>query len=485
MKTNAPTLKIGQWKDRSKEKVVAAWPRRHEVSGRFMDNFEALRQYDLMTSRRIADGGGLIVVPTSQVTNGRNEIVRGFLEHETADWLWFIDTDMTFDPNTVDRLVEAAHPRDRPIVGALCFSLQGGYRAVPTLYVIRPDGQVGNIFDYPADTLMETMTGTGCLLIHRTVFEKMRDATNPDGSLRFPKPYEWFRDSQFGERPVGEDITFCVRAITLDLPVHVHTGIKCGHEKPFIVDEEFYLAQKSAGMRDPADVVYPTFVVIAAKNRHDMTYKLISQLDKNAHVVLFDNGSDPPFEHIDDRFIFIFPAEGWPLHRMWNEGLEFAANRSNGKPYNVAVLNNDLEVPPGFLARLEGGLRSHEDNWISYPNWHGADIPDRASVVTKGGGGDGRSLCGWAFMLKGESGLRFDEQFSWWYGDSDIQRQAEAAGKHVVCVGGCFCDHLHPNESTHSEPGRLAQAFEDEVRFAAKWGVDVNELALHKAGVRA
>lgn len=484
MKTNAPTLTIGQWKDRSQEKVVAAWPRRHEVSGRFMDSFEALRQYDLMTSRRIADGGGLISVPTSQVTNGRNEIVRGFLEHETADWLWFIDTDMTFDPDTVDRLVEAAHPKHRPIMGALCFSLQGAYRAVPTLYVIRPDGQVGNVYDYPTDTLMATMTGTGCLLIHRTVFEKMRDAVNDDGALRFPKPYEWFRDSQFGDRPVGEDITFCVRALTLDIPVHVHTAIKCGHEKPFIVDEEFYLAQKQAGMRDPADVVYPTFVVIAAKNRHEMTYNLLGQLDENAEVMLYDNGSDPPLILEDDSPLsFVVDAEGWPLHRMWNHALDAIEKVVVGgglDKWNVAILNNDLEVPPGFLARLEGGLRANDDNWISYPNWHGADIPDRASVATKGSSGDGRSLSGWAFMVRGESGLRFDEQFEWWYGDADIQKQTEAAGKHVVCVGGCYCNHLHPNESTQSDPERIAQAIGDEARFAAKWDLDPATLILAK-----
>lgn len=467
-------------KPKKDQKVVVAYPRRNDVSGRFMACFDMMRQHDFMGTQRIAVGGGHIPVQTSIVAQARNEIVRVFLEQHDADWLWFIDTDMTFEADILDRLVQSAHPELRPILGALCFSLQQGVRAVPTLYVFRDDGKVGNMSDYTPNSVMRVMTGTGCLLIHRTVFEKMRDAQNPDGSLKFPKPYEWFKDTSFGGIPVGEDITFAIRAEALGIPVHVDTAIKCGHEKSFVVDEGMFLAQREAGLRDSADVVHPTFVVIAAKNRHDMTYRLLSQLDENAHVLLYDNGSDPPFDAID--------ATGWPLHRMWNAGLDEAAKTAaeiGADRWNVAILNNDLEVPPGFLAQLEGGIRASDDNWISYPNYHGVEIPVGQAVATKGEGGDGRTLSGWAFMIRGESGLRFDEQFQWWYGDSDIQRQAEAAGKNVVCVGGCFCTHLEPNRSTQSSPERIAQAVADEAAFAKKWGVDPAGLFLAKNGVTA
>lgn len=481
MKTKAPELKIGQWKTRANEKVVVAFPSRSERSGRFMDCYVLLQRYDAFNNRRIVDGGGYIPVTTSIVAQARNEIVRTFLEEHDADWLWFVDTDMTFPADILDRLVEAAHPKDRPIMGALCFSLQQGYRAVPTLYVIRPDGKVGNVFDYQPDEIMRTMTGTGCVLIHRTVFEKMRDAENPDGKRKFPKPYEWFHNTNFGEIPVGEDVTFCIRAESIGIPVHVHTGIKCGHEKPFIVDEAMYMAQRDAGIRDAADVIYPTFVVIAAKNRHEMTYNLISQLDERAEVLLFDNGSEPPL----DGAILAFNA---PLHRMWNAGLDVAEKRAKelgADKWNVAILNNDLEVPPGFLAMLEGGVRAHDDVWVSYPNWQGLEIPHGQAAITSGQGGDGRTLSGWAFMLKGESGLRFDEQFEFWYGDADIQKQVEAAGKHVVCVGGCYCTHLEPNKSTFSNPERIQQVIRDEKRYAEKWNLDPATLVLAKNGVTA
>jgi hypothetical protein len=174
---------------------------------------------------------------------------------------------------------------------------------------------------------------------------------------------------------------------------------------------------------------------------------------------------------------------------MWNEGLQLAeqtARTAGATHWNVLVINNDVSVPPDFLVRLEAGLRDHPDHWIAYPNWHGNDkIPDGIAAITQGDQeGDGRSLCGWAFMLAGESELRFDEQFSWWYGDSDIQRQTEAAGKHVVAVGGCYCDHLDPMRSTIDDPVRLAQAEEDEKKFAAKWGIDPANLWLAKNRAR-
>jgi hypothetical protein len=472
--TFAAGMKVN--KPRDQEKVVAAFPTRDDRAGRFMDSFVVMYAYDASHKRRVFEGGGIMPLVSSIVSTARNDIVRVFLDEHEADWLWFVDTDMTFDPDIVDRLVEAAHPRDRPIMGALCFSLQDGYRACPTIYVIRNDDKVGRVFDYPKNKLMRVMTGTGCLLIHRSALEKMRDAKRPDGTPRFPKPFEWFHNTQLGDLPVGEDITFCIRAEAIGIPVHVDTSIKCGHEKRFVVDEEMFIAQRAAGVSDRPDLNFPTFVVIAAKNRHEMTRNLVAQLLEKYHhqndqtpvVLLYDNGSSPPYDEA-------IPAAGMGLHEMWNAGLDAAEQRAKelgADKWNVAILNNDLEVPPGFLSKLESGIRGHDDNWISYPNHHGVDIPAGQAAVLENSSMAGQTMSGWAFMIRGESGLRFDEQFEFWYGDTDIQKQVEAAGKNVVCVGGCYAKHLEPMKSTMSSPVRLSQAQADEERFAEKWGLD-------------
>jgi GT2 family glycosyltransferase len=456
---------------KSKQKVVAAYPHPHEVSARFHKCWDSLRQYDFGHRRRIAEGGGHLANSSgANITNARNEIATAFLDRHDADWLWFVDTDMTFEPDVLDRLVDAAHPQDRPILGALCFSLQDGYRAAPTLYTIRPDGKAGRTFYYPKDTLVRSMTGTGCLLIHRTALETIR------ASGRFPTAYPFFQECAFGDLPVGEDLTFCIRAEAIGIPVHVDTSIKCGHEKPFIVDEEMYDAQVAAGVRDTPDVVHPTYVVVASKNRPEMLANLVSQVTAaNVTPLVYDNGypKPPAFDH--------HAAYDDALHEMWNNGIgqaRYEAQRIGASRWNVAILNDDVEVGPGFLAQLEAGLRSNDDYWVAYPNHHGADIPDGAAVPTTTDKLAGQTMSGWAFMIRGETGLRFDEQFEWWYGDSDLQKQVEAAGKHVVCVGGCYANHLDPMRSTLDDPVRLDQARADEKRFAAKWGLNPDDLWL-------
>ena len=88
-------------------------------------------------------------------------------------------------------------------------------------------------------------------------------------------------------------------------------------------------------------------------------------------------------------------------------------------------------------------------------------------------------------MLRGEAGLRFDERYQFWYGDSDLECQVKTAGKFTVCVGGCEARHLDPLRSTLEDPGRLAQAEADELLFAEKWGLDPGSLwlAQRKAAV--
>jgi hypothetical protein len=231
-----PTTGMKVRKARELERVVAAYPRRSEVSGRFMACYDAMRSYDMVKGQRICAGGGHIPLPATIIASARNQICRTYLDEHDADWLWFIDTDMTFPPEIVDRLVHSAHPRDRPIMGALCFSITDDFKAAPTIYVVRPDQKIGRVLDYPRNQIVRAWTGTGCLLIHRDVLERMRE--------KWPKPWEWFVHAQIGDEMVGEDITFCARAEELGIPVHVDTSIKCGHEKPVVIDEAMFDAQQ-------------------------------------------------------------------------------------------------------------------------------------------------------------------------------------------------------------------------------------------------
>ena len=76
--------------------------------------------------------------------DSRNNVVADFLDHTDAEWLWCVDTDMGFGADTLSRLIDAADPVARPVVGALCFGQRKGdedpelaaydYLTFPTLY---------------------------------------------------------------------------------------------------------------------------------------------------------------------------------------------------------------------------------------------------------------------------------------------------------------------------------------------------------------
>lgn len=464
------------------QKVVIAYPYGHEVAARFMHSLMNVLVWDANHRRRVLGCEGFIAVSSgANITNARNEIVVAFLDRTKADWLLFIDTDMVFDgeegragADLIDRMVEVAHPELRPILGALCFSLNAdanlGRLAKPTIYGFSEDNKVVRYEDYPRDQLAAVpATGTGCLLIHRSVLEKMRAAN-------FHPAYPWFMESAFGAVPCGEDITFCVRAASLGIQIMVDTRIKVGHEKPWIVGEEMFIAQKAWRDSQPTP---PTFVVMPGKDRHEMTYDIVDQLQGQCdHLFLYDNGSDPGYDltdhGVDVGLGEVYAATGWPIHRMWNDGLERAekvAAEMGAPEWNVAILNNDLEIPADFLAQLASGLRRRPDYMAAYPDVYGLKVPEHGVAITTsmGDGASKRSLAGYAFMVKGEQGLRFDEQFEWWYGDDDLERQIEKRGGQVVCCPTTVV-HLEPNKSTAESPERLEMAKRDKERFFAKWG---------------
>jgi len=189
----------------------------------------------------------------AQIHAGRNKLAHAVVTESQSEWLFMVDADMGFTPDTVERLIAAADPVERPIVGGLAFAQKSDgagamfarrYRCTPTLYrMVETDTEVGflPIFDYPRDELVEVdATGAACLLIHRTVLEKIR----ADHGDRWFHPIELPKGPE-GRTEFGEDISFCIRARACGFPLYVHTGIKTTHDKGgvFFDEETFDLQQ--------------------------------------------------------------------------------------------------------------------------------------------------------------------------------------------------------------------------------------------------
>jgi hypothetical protein len=229
------------------EKVVVAYLRPQTVHGDFAECVMDLLLYDVAMHRRIVEGGGRLSFRAGcNLAGPRNEVVKSFLRYGKADWLWFVDSDMTFAPDTVERLLEHADPETAPIVGGLCFALNDKGDIVPTLYGLAGDPRnpdVTQYNEYPVDTMFQVVaTGGACLLIHRSVFERFLAYEPPQrpGQRGFNGAYPWFQETEHDGRPVSEDITFCWRAGVLEIPVYVNTAVQVGHIKDRVLNAASY-----------------------------------------------------------------------------------------------------------------------------------------------------------------------------------------------------------------------------------------------------
>jgi len=211
-----------------------------EVAYSWHASYMGLVQHDLGAHQRVIRGGHMAVrYGTGGIVEARNTVARAFLQSKRADWLWWVDTDMGFTPDTVDRLLAAADPVERPIVGGLCFANRevaldgmGGHvtQPLPTIYFYaEQDGQWGfnAAADFDRDTLVQCSgTGSACLLVHRSVFERVREKYGEEWYAPIPNP------TLGPGSMISEDLAFCMRAQAVGCPVHVHTGVVTTHLKP-------------------------------------------------------------------------------------------------------------------------------------------------------------------------------------------------------------------------------------------------------------
>jgi len=440
---------------------------------------------------RILDGGLVIAVGSGpRIAEARNQVVSQFLAQK-AEWLLMIDTDMTFSNDMLDKIMDAADAEEFPIVGGLCFG--GGRSGImfPTLYRLRKvenvnESPVQVIEDYPDDAMCEVdATGAAFLLIHRGVLEKM-------GEVYKDSPYPWFLEGAvYKGTKFGEDWAFCMRAKEAGYKIHVHTGVKIGHVKPMVLDEDAWFAFKEkkaeigeAGVAQafkakimggkPTTGRVPTYVVIPQKSKVHLTIDLCKQLYRQGDyegIYVFDNGSSQPElaktrTFAEGKKIEVLDAVGKNIHQMWNEGVQRIRKDCDG-PCNIAILNNDLRIGPHFLARQTTALRADDTLLAVCPNY---DKRKGSGVqYVKGTWGMG-GMSGFAFMFKGESfeGDPFDENFKWWYGDDDFALRIMDIGGKVGLVYGATVEHIGGGGQTAKHYPFDEITMQDRERFKEK-----------------
>lgn len=171
----------------------------------------------------------------------RNQTIEKFLKSTTCDAIWFVDSDIKLQVDTLSRLAAHLSP-EQPIISGLYFnSLEEGIR--PVVFHKEEPGPTGNIHMRPYDSIPNSAdlpnglwqvegVGAGCLLIHRTQVQAMLD--------EYGLPQPWFADEIHNKEVYGEDLAFSERCTNMNVPIYVDVDAHVGHVKPIVLTKEMF-----------------------------------------------------------------------------------------------------------------------------------------------------------------------------------------------------------------------------------------------------
>lgn len=229
----------------------------NEIAAVFHKSLFDLFGYDLTHDRRIANWTD-VRAATMGIPDARNKICSLFLESD-CEWMFCIDSDMGFEQILLDQLLAVADAKERPVVGGLAFSFReslpdgkNGFRCFPSPTIMDYWQHDDGVYrytarsHYPFNTMVKCgATGAACLVIHRSVIEKMAG--------------HWFdRIQDENGEWWGEDISFCHRLSELEIPLYIHTGIRTTHFKHlWLSEEDFWDSFLPPPAEQEVDVIVP------------------------------------------------------------------------------------------------------------------------------------------------------------------------------------------------------------------------------------
>jgi len=216
----------------------------------------------------------------------------------------------------------------------------------------------------------------------------------------------------------------------------------------------------------------PRFAVIPTNGRaclKDCLMAISPQVDSTilVYTVPWKDGEVRPHPH----FGVALRDVGSPnISRWWNEGLDICTqvmDMTEGDTpgrYDVAILNDDVIVPPGWFDAVSDGMRMYECAAAC------SGAPNSSPVLLQRPGPVPlhTRLQGFAFILAGEKGIRANEELRWYFSDDYIDWRARELGG-MVMVPGHSVNHLYPNEQMTGELHQFSA--EDAAKFKEIWGV--------------
>jgi GT2 family glycosyltransferase len=224
----------------------------------------------------------LLDAVNQQVDNARNMLTDSALSFPDVTHLFWVDDDMTFEPDALTRLL--AH--DLPIVGGLCFGRRHPY---PPILVHMTQRGHSYQYDYPEGLVKVDATGGAFLLVKREVFEAIHAKY---GKAEPP----WKLDHG------GEDISFCRRVRTCGFDVMVDTTVKIGHMGECCIEADYAKRNRTVEVnpywapRPPAEGAPVASIIVPTFNQDPNLLRAAvesaAEQTVPVEIIVIDNGSE-------------------------------------------------------------------------------------------------------------------------------------------------------------------------------------------------
>lgn len=407
-----------------------------ECATSFMLSIADVKEWDERSRRRIVPQGFLWQrYGTDGLVQARNGVVERFLKTD-AEWLFWLDSDMGVRPAILDQLLSVADPDTAPIVGGLCFMQvevaqdgQGGFRCLPRVTIFDWKEGLGQRFlesrpTYPVNALVPCGgTGSACVIIHRSIFEKIKKEHGP-------RWYDRVANDSTG-RLVSEDLSFCIKA---DVPIHVYTAAKTTHLKHLWLGEEDFWQAKTA---QPADE--PVAVIVPVMRRPQAAAKFMRSLRASTGLATVYAVADP---------LDVDTQQAWKdagaTVLISDRGYTFAQKANCGylhtsEPW-LFLAGDDVHFHPGWFDHALEVARTENVSVVGTDDLGNASVRNgehathplvrRSYVDEQGASWDG-------------PGVLCHEGYGHWYVDNEWTMVAKQRGQFGMALGAVV-EHLHP-----------------------------------------
>lgn len=209
-------------------------------------DYEMAKPLSQRLLRKVTHAAGLYVA------DNRTLLAQRLLDTD-AEWLWMVDTDIEFQPNVLEQMIEFAGS-DKKVLAAsvpLGDHAQGGYPSCAFHRSKTPGVWLPEWPPLPMQPFEVDGIATACVLIHREVFETIaaRHGQCWFHHIYLPNSPEGTPLSQFRYHSQGEDLAFSVRAVESGFKLwcaHI-SGLRHFKTYPFTHDAEFDAERSNLG----------------------------------------------------------------------------------------------------------------------------------------------------------------------------------------------------------------------------------------------